>query len=461
MARRTWRTLLGLFVSFGLVGAGYGPATASDLPIEGGAGGGAFRDECGADQYLIGVQARTGASIDQIAIKCATVKPDGTISDIKLDPDARGGSGGSQPTARECGGSEIIDAMGLLMGRQPPHDVVRLIIFNCVSTTGDARHNLDVGSAPFFPTIYQQCPDGEAATGIHGRYGSYVDALGLICGPFAKRTPGTGPVIPPPVAMSGCSGLVGDEQAICEQHNVNRAKHPGVPPLTWSKELAKNAQDWVAGCHTSKNANGDEFFCHQNKDYGCGTDANYKFGENLSFWTPELKPAEVVDGWYCENKIYDYDNPQPGGSLMFGCDNNPDKVTGHFTQVVWKSTQQLGCAKNTCALGPNEGTLWACEYYPAGNTAGEFKENVPKPIQGLVAAPDLHFPPLQKTTAIISDVDLYDIPGGVGRVIGILRSGQEYPLIQCRTDDWCQLSEGWVWGAFVVRNHNRPTPDSG
>lgn len=463
MARRdtilAWRTLLKVFALFIFVVAGHAPAAARDLPIGGGPGGRAFRDECATGQYLIGVQARTGASIDQIAIRCATVKPDGTISNIKQDPDLRGGAGGSAPAAKDCGRSEIITAMGLLMGRQPPHDVVRLIIFNCVSTTGNARHNLDVGSAPLFPTINQQCADGEAATGIHGRYGSYVDALGLICGPFAKAgAPGGGPGPGPgPGANAGCAGLTGDEQAICEQHNTHRAKH-GVPALNWSKTLAKNAKEWVADCHTSKNADGDEFFCHQSAEYGCGTDANYKFGENLAwFWgTPQRTPAQIVDGWYCEINQYDFNNPRLGSGVMFGCDNNPEKVTGHFTQVVWKSTTSVGCAKNTCPIGGNAGTLWACEYDPPGNDPSKLAENVPKPMQMLVAGTSFRSLPPQTTTAIISDVDLYDVPGGVGRVIGILRRGQKYPLIACRADDWCQLSEGWVWGAFVVRNHSRP-----
>jgi hypothetical protein len=62
-------------------------------------------------------------------------------------------------------------------------------------------------------------------------------------------------------------------------------------------------------------------------------------------------------------------------------------------------------------------------------------------------------PAAQKTTSIISDVDLYDVPGGVGKVIGVLRQGQKFPLVGCRTDDWCQLSNGWVWGSFIVRSH--------
>ena len=54
---------------------------------------------------------------------------------------------------------------------------------------------------------------------------------------------------------------------------------------------------------------------------------------------------------------------------MFGCApaDNPNKVDGHFTQVVWRDSAKLGCAKNTCSLGGNSGPLWACEYAPPGN----------------------------------------------------------------------------------------------
>jgi hypothetical protein len=231
--------------------------------------------------------------------------------------------------------------------------------------------------------------------------------------------------------------------------------------LTWSADLARNAQEWVNGCHTSKNANGDEFFCHQNKQFGCGTDASYHYGENLSFGWPTRSGKEAVDGWYCEINVYDFNNPAVTGGVIFGCDNNPDKVTGHFTQVIWRDSTRLGCAQKTCSLGGNMGTLWACEYDPPGNfnadQPGVLNHNVPKPIQGFaahIATGDHGFSP-QRRTAIISDVDLYDVPGGVGRVIGVLRQKQTFPLVRCRDDDWCQLSNGWVWGSFIVRNHSR------
>ncbi len=250
---------------------------------------------------------------------------------------------------------------------------------------------------------------------------------------------------------------------MCNKHNADRAEH-GVPPLNWSADLAKNAQNWVNGCHTAKDKDGNVFFCHQilPQNGGCGTDPNYKYGENLSWGFPSRTGVEAVDGWYCEGDPpnYDYNNPKLIGGWMNGCDNNPNKVNGHFTQVVWKATKSVGCAKNTCSLGGQSGTLWACEYDPPGNfnadQPGVLNENVPKPIKGFA-----HFraagakPPVQKSTVIISDVDLYDQPGGRGRKTGILRKGQTLAFLGCRADNWCQVTGGWVWGAFIVRNHSR------
>ena len=439
-----------------LVFLGPGSVTAKEFAPEGGSGGTPFRDLCPAGQYLVGTNARTGAVVDQISITCAPVKPDGTVGALFHGP-TRGGPGGGTPKEpgnknkerrTTCADNEIVTAMGLLPGEQQSRQVVRLIIFNCVSTTGTARHNLDIGDAPLFPTINQACPDGEAAMGLQGRAGAHVDALGLICGPFTKIVAGTIPGTTPGSGATGCSGLSGEELAICNEHNVERAKH-GVAALNWSADLAKNAQAWVNGCHTAKNTDGDDFFCHQSTS-GCGTDASYHYGERGGM--------EAVDGWYCEISAYHFDHPVVQGGIIHDCDKNPDNVTGHFTQVVWRDSTKLGCARNTCSLGGNTGTLWACEYDPPGNfnadQPGVLDRNVPRPLQGLAATRVLGTgPAAQKTTAIISDVDLYDVPGGVGKVIGVLRQGQKFPLVGCRTDDWCQLSNGWVWGSFIVRSH--------
>lgn len=46
---------------------------------------------------------------------------------------------------------------------------------------------------------------------------------------------------------------------------------------------------------------------------------------------------------------------------------------GHFTQVVWESTQCIGVG----VACDNKGTLFAvANYSPAGNYRGEFEKNV-------------------------------------------------------------------------------------
>jgi hypothetical protein len=64
--------------------------------------------------------------------------------------------------------------------------------------------------------------------------------------------------------------------------------------------------------------------------------------------------------WYDEIKDYDFNG---GGFSM---------TTGHFTQVVWKQTKQIGCAKVTCK-GMD---IYVCNYDPPGNVERGYKQNV-------------------------------------------------------------------------------------
>nr|CAD1824773.1 unnamed protein product [Ananas comosus var. bracteatus] len=83
----------------------------------------------------------------------------------------------------------------------------------------------------------------------------------------------------------------------------------------------------------------------------------YTYGENI-FWGQGHRwtAAEAVGAWVAENQWYHYDNNSCSG---------PD--CSHYTQVVWRTTEQLGCAKITCATGD---TFVVCEYYPPGNYIG-------------------------------------------------------------------------------------------
>ena len=69
----------------------------------------------------------------------------------------------------------------------------------------------------------------------------------------------------------------------------------------------------------------------------------------------------MTTSWY--NEIKDYDFTKPGFSMQ----------TGHFTQVIWKSTTQMGIGYAKSESGNYYGVA---NYYPAGNFTGEFKQNV-------------------------------------------------------------------------------------
>ena len=54
------------------------------------------------------------------------------------------------------------------------------------------------------------------------------------------------------------------------------------------------------------------------------------------------------------------------------------KVTGHFTAMVWKSNKEIGCAYSKGKWQNRNAYFVVCEYYPSGNTTGEYIKNVAK-----------------------------------------------------------------------------------
>ena len=128
---------------------------------------------------------------------------------------------------------------------------------------------------------------------------------------------------------------------VLSAHNRLRAQH-GAPALSWSGNLAAGAQEWANQCA----------FDHSSGNYG----------ENLAMGTTGAYTIrDHVQGWYDEIGSYDFGNP------------GYSDATGHFTQVVWVGTTQLGCGLAQCGDGND---LLVCRYSPAGNMDGAFPENV-------------------------------------------------------------------------------------
>ncbi|KAK5830308.1 pathogenesis-related protein PRB1-3-like [Gossypium arboreum] len=125
-------------------------------------------------------------------------------------------------------------------------------------------------------------------------------------------------------------------------HNKLRAER-GLPPLKWSKKLANYASWWA---HKRQ---GDCFLIHSNSNYG----------ENL-FWGSgkDWKPRDAVTVWAAEKRNYN--------RKTNSCRKNKECL--HYTQIIWRNSLKVGCAKVVCGTGD---TLISCNYDPHGNVMGQ------------------------------------------------------------------------------------------
>lgn len=137
-------------------------------------------------------------------------------------------------------------------------------------------------------------------------------------------------------------------------HNAERVRL-GIPPLKWSEKLARQSREWalqltlIDGLEHSDTA-----------DYTDPTDGEE--GENLwrgtkGYYTPE----QMVNLWVDERKIF-VNGPFPRNSTT-----GQWRDVGHYTQLIWRSTTEVGCAIAASA----EDEVLVCRYLEGGNVIGE------------------------------------------------------------------------------------------
>lgn len=151
--------------------------------------------------------------------------------------------------------------------------------------------------------------------------------------------------------------------AILDYHNQLRARH-NAPAMTWNQDLANFAL-------TNANANAADRTFEHTVTMGL-TDP---YGENIATQYGYNNPEYLVYKWYEEISSYSYANPGFSES------------TGHFTQLVWDASTQLGCAY-VRANDANQNYLLTCEYSAPGNVDNEYAANVNEPVDtSTVAVP--------------------------------------------------------------------------
>ncbi|XP_055057991.2 peptidase inhibitor 15 [Misgurnus anguillicaudatus] len=155
-----------------------------------------------------------------------------------------------------------------------------------------------------------------------------------------------------------------DMMAILDYHNMVRANV--FPPaanmeyMVWDEGLARSAEAWAATCIW---------------EHGPSYLLQY-IGQNLSVRTGNYHSIiQLVKPWYDEVKDYAFPYPR---------DCNPQcpmrcygPMCTHYTQMVWGSTNRVGCAIQTCYNMVVWGSVWreaiylVCNYSPKGNWIGE------------------------------------------------------------------------------------------
>ncbi|KAJ8045233.1 GLIPR1-like protein 1 [Holothuria leucospilota] len=179
------------------------------------------------------------------------------------------------------------------------------------------------------PSVIQRRPSGE------------TDPLGFSIGIAAVGTR---------ISTTDSQNRLSEEQKgiFLEAHNQFRSEvsptAANMVVLEWDDSLADMAQGWADQCTFAHGnpANISPFgYVGQNIWAGSGT-------------TDTWNLFDMVKSWADEKEFYDYNS------------NSCSGVCGHYTQLVWAATTDVGCALASCSLleglGWSPATVLVCNY---------------------------------------------------------------------------------------------------
>jgi hypothetical protein len=169
---------------------------------------------------------------------------------------------------------------------------------------------------------------------------------------------------PEPDSGAG-SGETGIFVGMTAAHNAARAAlNEGLADLTWSPEIAAFSQQW------SDSLAENECGAIEHRDQS-------RYGENIAMrgstrQGQPFAPEEAVDGWVAEDACWSFGtilgSERCDTACVQGLNSNG---CGHYTQVVWRNTQRVGCGYSTCLSQGYTFEVWVCNYDPPGNFIGQ------------------------------------------------------------------------------------------
>ncbi|MCJ7444827.1 MAG: CAP family protein [Methanotrichaceae archaeon] len=145
-------------------------------------------------------------------------------------------------------------------------------------------------------------------------------------------------------SQSSVDGLGNFKEDILAAHNKYRADL-NIAPLMWSDELATHAQSWADHLASL----GGTTLEHSPEDTE---------GENLWLGSASIfNYTAMVDSWGNEKQYF------IKGIFPDVSSTKNWKDVGHYTQIIWQNSSQVGCA--IASAGGND--ILVCRYNPPGN----------------------------------------------------------------------------------------------
>ena len=137
----------------------------------------------------------------------------------------------------------------------------------------------------------------------------------------------------------------------CARKTVVPRASPAIPMMRWANDLQTASQTYSNQCSYQHSGAGG-------------------LGENIAAYAPFNASAPVLaaQNWASEQQYYTY--------ATRSC--APNHACGHYTQMVWRSSVELGCGVTNCSVNSPFGssfpnwTLVVCNYRPPGNYVGQF-----------------------------------------------------------------------------------------
>ena len=136
-------------------------------------------------------------------------------------------------------------------------------------------------------------------------------------------------------------------QEILNAHNRYRSQ-VNVPPLNWSNALANDAQKWANNLASRGGQLQHARNTGQGENLWAGTSGRFSY-------------TQMVDLWGAERQYF------RNGTFPNVSSTGDWSKVGHYTQMVWRKTTQVGCAT---ARGGGQDIL-VCRYSPPGNFQGQ------------------------------------------------------------------------------------------